>query len=282
MKSGNNIRADIRMVELGLAVSRERARSLIMSGVVYKNGVRVDKAGAPVSNGDLITVKEDPIPFVSRGGLKLKKAIDANALDLTGCFAADIGASTGGFTDCMLTYGAEKVFAVDVGYGQLDWKLRNDPRVIVLERHNARNMEPSWYEGYLDFASIDVSFISLKLILVPLYECLKDGAVVVALVKPQFEAGRDKVGKNGVVRSHETHQAVLTDIALFSERNGYAIINMEFSPITGPKGNIEFLLVLKKDRRDAMGDIAAISEMATHTVDRSHDELMAKHCGRDE
>ena len=175
MKSGNNIRADIRMVELGLAVSRERARSLIMSGVVYKNGIRIDKAGAPVSSGDLITVKEDPIPFVSRGGLKLKKAIDANALDLTGCFAADIGASTGGFTDCMLTYGAEKVFAVDVGYGQLDWKLRNDPRVIVLERHNARNMEPSWYEGYLDFASVDVSFISLKLILAPLYDCLKQG-----------------------------------------------------------------------------------------------------------
>ncbi len=281
MKPGNNIRADIRMVELGLAVSREKARSLIMSGVVYKNGNRIDKAGAPVSNDDLITVKEDPIPFVSRGGLKLKKAIDEHALDLTGCFAADIGASTGGFTDCMLTYGAEKVFAVDVGYGQLDWKLRNDPRVIVLERHNARNMEPSWYEGYLDFASIDVSFISLKLILVPLYECLKEGAVVVALVKPQFEAGRDKVGKNGVVRSHETHRAVLTDIALFSEKNGYAIIDMDFSPITGPKGNIEFLLILKKDRKTAMGDMA-IGELATRTVDRSHDELMAKHCGGDE
>lgn len=282
MKSGNNIRADIRMVELGLAVSRERARSLIMSGVVYKNGIRIDKAGAPVSSGDLITVKEDPIPFVSRGGLKLKKAIDENALDLTGCFAADIGASTGGFTDCMLTYGAEKVFAVDVGYGQLDWKLRNDPRVIVLERHNARNMEPSWYEGYLDFASVDVSFISLKLILAPLYDCLKQGGIVVALVKPQFEAGRDKVGKNGVVRSPETHRGVLTDIALFSEKSGYAIIGMDYSPITGPKGNIEFLLILKKDRRIAMGDTAKISEMVTRTVDRSHDELAAKHCGRDE
>ncbi|MCH5279225.1 MAG: TlyA family RNA methyltransferase [Christensenellaceae bacterium] len=237
-------RVDNKLVELGLAQSRERAKALIMEGVVLLDGVKVQKASDQVRDGQLLTLKENPIPFVSRGGLKLEKAISGYGIDLSGLVCVDIGASTGGFTECMLMHGAKKVFAVDVGYGQLDWKLRNDERVVCMERHNARLMEPDWFDSVPEFASIDVSFISIKLILPRLHECLSIGGEAVVLVKPQFEAGRDKVGKNGVVRDIKTHIEVLLNSIEFACENGFSVKGVDFSPITGPKGNIEFLLYL--------------------------------------
>ena len=239
-------RIDVLLFERGLAKSREKARALLMEGVVLVNGEKVDKAGTNVPEDALIEIKEDPVPFVSRGGLKLDKAIKVFPIDLNGCMAADIGASTGGFTDCMLQNGARHVYSVDVGYGQLDWKLRNDERVTVMERSNARYMEPDWYAEPLDFASIDVSFISLDKILPPLHACLKDGGHVVALIKPQFEAGRKDVGKNGVVRDPAVHEKVIRRILELAMEKGYHVRGLEYSPITGPKGNIEFLLYLEK------------------------------------
>ncbi len=240
-------RLDVLLSERQLAKSREHARALIMAGVVYIGGVKADKAGMPVDENAVITVREDPIPFVSRGGLKLQKALATFPLQLTDAVAADIGASTGGFTDCMLQHGAQRVYALDVGYGQLDWKLRNDPRVVVMERTNARYMEPAWFNGApLDFASIDVSFISLDKILPPLYPCLRSGGKVVALIKPQFEAGREKVGKHGVVSDAGVHREVCARILALASGIGYAIRGLTDSPIRGPKGNIEFLVLLEK------------------------------------
>ncbi|MDO4493275.1 MAG: TlyA family RNA methyltransferase [Clostridia bacterium] len=241
-----NERIDILLFDKGLAKSREKARALIMAGVVYADGVRVDKAGTTVDENATIEVREDPVPFVSRGGLKLQKSTEVFPIDLTGKVCADIGSSTGGFTDCMLQHGASKVYAVDVGYGQLDWSLRTDPRVAVMERMNARYMEPSWYEPAPAFASIDVSFISLTKILPPLFTCLTEGGEVVALVKPQFEAGRGEVGKNGVVREPDTHRKVCERIVGEAASYGYSVMGLDYSPITGPKGNIEFLLWLRK------------------------------------
>ena len=239
-------RADIRLVELGLAESREKARSLIMSGAVSLSGIRVEKPGDNVPPDSVLTVKENPIPFVSRGGLKLDKPVRKFGISLAGAVALDIGASTGGFTDCMLQNGAKRVYAIDVGYGQLDWRLRNDPRVVVMERTNARFMEPGWFTEQPDFASMDVSFISIRLILPQVFTCLRENACAVILVKPQFEAGRGKVGKNGVVREKETHREVLLGAVEFALQTGFHVLNIDFSPITGPKGNIEFLLVLQK------------------------------------
>lgn len=240
------MRLDVRMLELGLTISREKARALIMAGKVFVDGKPADKAGTPVSEQASIIVEGDPIPFVSRGGLKLEKAISAFHLDINGVVAADIGASTGGFTDCMLQHGARRVYAVDVGYGQLDWRLRNDDHVVVMERTNARNMQPDWFEEPLDFASIDVSFISLRLILPPLHNCLRTGAQVIALIKPQFEAGRSEVGKHGVVRDPAVHVSVCANVLEHARVVGYDCKGMSFSPITGPKGNIEFLALLEK------------------------------------
>lgn len=234
------------MVELGLAPSRERARALIMAGLVSCNGVRVDKPGFPLGPQDCLAVKEDPVPFVSRGGLKLQKALHVFGISLAGTVAADVGASTGGFTDCMLQAGAARVYALDVGYGQLAWPLRQDNRVVVMERRNARHMEPSWFPEPLDFAAVDVSFISIGLILPPLHACLSPGAQAVALVKPQFEAGRAAVGKHGVVREPGVHFQVLCGAAQGAQRAGYRVCGADYSPITGPKGNIEFLLHLDK------------------------------------
>ncbi|MDR0840942.1 MAG: TlyA family RNA methyltransferase [Christensenellaceae bacterium] len=245
-------RADVRLLELGLAESREKARSLIMAGAVYADGIRVSKAGESIGDAQALTLKEQGLPFVSRGGLKLDKAVRKYAIPLAGAVAADVGASTGGFTDCMLQNGAARVYAIDVGYGQLDWRLRNDPRVRVMERTNARNMCPAWFDQPLDFAGMDVSFISVKLILPGLYACLKEGALAAILVKPQFEAGRAKVGKHGVVREKSTHFEVLYATALFARQLGFAVCEADFSPITGPKGNIEFLLILQKSRE---GDV---------------------------
>ncbi len=241
------VRADLRLVELGLCDSREKARAVIMEGRAFLDGRRVEKPGEAVPEGSVLTVRGAENPFVSRGGLKLEKAVVKYGISLEGVVALDVGASTGGFTDCMLKYGAAKVYAIDVGYGQLDWKLRSDARVVAMERTNARFIEPSWFSETIGFASMDVSFISIRLILPGIRACLKEGARCVALVKPQFEAGRGKVGKNGVVRDAATHEQVLGDAAAFAREAGFAVEAMDFSPITGPKGNIEFLLLLRKN-----------------------------------
>lgn len=240
-------RADLLLYESGLVKSREKARALIMEGVVFCGGVRVGKPGDMMPEDSVFTVKEDSVPYVSRGGLKLKKALDKFPVSVQGKVAADLGASTGGFTDVMLKEGAKKVYAVDVGYGQLDWSLRNDERVAVMERTNARAIEKEWFGEELQFATMDVSFISIRLILAPLFPVLCDGGEAVVLVKPQFEAGRDKVGKNGVVRSEQVHEQVFFEAAVFCLNLGFNIVGMDFSPITGPKGNIEFLLALRKE-----------------------------------
>ena len=264
------IRADMRLVELGLCESREKARAVIMSGHVFCGDIRVEKPGENVPEDCAIEVRGAQNPFVSRGGLKLEKAVSDHGILLEGVTAIDVGASTGGFTDCMLRHGAAKVYAIDVGYGQLDWKLRSDERVVVMERTNARFMEPAWFAQEPDFASMDVSFISIRLILPGIYACLGEGAQFVVLVKPQFEAGKGKVGKNGVVRDSAIHEQVLIDAAQFAQKTGFAIQAMDFSPITGPKGNIEFLLILQKNADVQMMDDAEIALAASRTVSEAH------------
>lgn len=267
-------RVDVLLFEKGLAKSREKARALVMAGVVYADGVRIDKAGTAVDENASIEVREDPIPFVSRGGLKLQKATQVFPIDLKDRVCVDVGASTGGFTDCMLQHGAVHVYSVDVGYGQLDWSLRTDPRVSVMERMNARYMEPSWYEPAPGFASIDVSFISLSKILPPLFTCLEEGGEVVALVKPQFEAGRGEVGKNGVVREASTHRAVCERTIGQAAEYGYSVMGLSFSPITGPKGNIEFLLWLKKPAagEERVDNVSA--ERVAEVVNEAHNSCI--------
>lgn len=239
------MRLDAYLFDKGFTESREKARALIMEGKVSVDGRPAAKPGMEVKEGADI-VLSGGLPFVSRGGLKLQKALEVFGLSLEGLTAADIGASTGGFTDCMLQRGASRVYALDVGYGQLDWKLRTDPRVVVMERTNARYMEPAWFNPLPGFASIDVSFISLRLILAPLYACLADNAPVVALIKPQFEAGRNQIGKHGVVRDKAVHEQVCRDILLAAAGFGFAAAGLSYSPVTGPKGNIEFLALLQK------------------------------------
>jgi len=267
-------RLDVVLYERGLAKSREKARALIMAGVVYVDGVRIDKAGAAVDPEAPIEVREDPIPFVSRGGLKLQKAMQLFPLTLTDAVSADIGASTGGFTDCMLQCGAKQVYSIDVGYGQLDWSLRNDPRVVVMERTNARYMEPAWFAQPLDFASIDVSFISLSKMLPPLHACLREGGMVVALIKPQFEAGRSEVGKNGVVRDAKVHASVCRRVLDMAMEAGYHIRGLSFSPITGPKGNIEFLAWLERHAEGIESECAFDDAFITDVVAQAHTECI--------
>ena len=263
-------RLDTVLTERQMFPSREKAKASIMAGLVYVDGQIADKPGMSVSDDAEITIKEILCPYVSRGGLKLEKALELFNFSLEGAVAADIGASTGGFTDCMLQKGASKVFAIDVGYGQLDWKLRNDPRVVVMERTNARNMEPDWFTEAPDFASMDVSFISVKLILPGIYKSLREGAQAVILVKPQFEAGRGRVGKNGVVRDKDTHRQVVEDAARFALDTGFSIRQIDYSPITGPKGNIEFLLLLEKS--GTAGGTEVLADIP-HIVDMAHGEL---------
>ena len=239
-------RLDVLMVEQGLAPSREKAKALIMAGLVFVDGEKDDKAGAMVAADAAIRVNGETLPYVSRGGLKLQKAIEAHHLDLSGCVCADIGASTGGFSDCMLQHGAKKVYAIDVGYGQLAWKLRNDARVVNLERTNIRYVTDEQIPEQLDFGSVDVSFISLTLVLPVLFRFLKDGGAGVCLVKPQFEAGKGKVGKKGVVREPEIHLEVLQKIYRFCGELGLSIQGIHFSPIKGPEGNIEYLFYFVK------------------------------------
>ena len=239
-------RLDVLLVKRGLAPSREKAKAVIMSGIVYVNGQKEDKAGASFEETAAVEVRGSSLRYVSRGGLKLEKAVTAFGLALEGAVCADIGASTGGFTDCMLQNGAARVYSVDVGHGQLDWKLRNDPRVVCMEKTNVRYLTPDQIGEPADFASIDVSFISLTMVLGPVREILKPGGRVVALIKPQFEAGREKVGKKGVVREKSTHLEVIEKVISFAAEHGFAILGLDYSPIRGPEGNIEYLLYLQK------------------------------------
>jgi 23S rRNA (cytidine1920-2'-O)/16S rRNA (cytidine1409-2'-O)-methyltransferase len=263
-------RADVRLVELALAPSREKAQNLIMAGVVYYGSRKIAKPSDIVNDNDALIVKSDPNPFVSRGGLKLQKAFETFNLDVRGETALDIGASTGGFTDCMLQHGAAKVYAVDVGYGQLDWKLRNDARVIVMERTNARLISPDWFCEPIQFACMDVSFISIRLILAPLINCMADCSDVVTLVKPQFEAGREKVGKNGVVRDKQVHFEVLNHVIEFARGIGFHILGLSYSPIKGPEGNIEFLLHLGVGDKKAELKIDAGEDYISQQTELAH------------
>jgi 23S rRNA (cytidine1920-2'-O)/16S rRNA (cytidine1409-2'-O)-methyltransferase len=235
-------RIDVLLVEQNFFTSREKAKKMIMAGLVFVNGQREDKAGTMVDRLAKITVKTDPNPYVSRGGLKLHKAIDRFGIKLSDTVCMDVGASTGGFTDCMLQNGAVKVFSVDVGYGQFDWRLRQDPRVVCLEKTNIRYITNEQVSDFLDFVSIDVSFISLSKVLPAVTKLMKNEAEIVCLIKPQFEAGRDKVGKKGVVKEPATHIEVITKIVDVFALNRLVVNGIDFSPITGPEGNIEYLI----------------------------------------
>ena len=243
-------RLDVLMVERGLAKSRQEAKALIMSGDVYVNDEREDKAGTNIKEDAHITVKGKKLPYVSRGGLKLEKAIKSFDIDLEGKICMDIGASTGGFTDCMLQNKAAKVYSIDVGYGQFAWKLRQDERVICMEKTNFRYVTRDDIADDIDFASVDVSFISLSKILPAAYPLLKENGRMVTLIKPQFEAGREKVGKKGVVRDKAVHLEVINNVIAAAGQLGFGILNLDFSPIRGPEGNIEYLLYIEKDASD--------------------------------
>ncbi len=263
------IRLDVALTEKGLCESREKAKAIIMSGCVYVNNQKCDKSGTLVLHDDNIEVRGGQLPFVSRGGLKLDKAVKSFGLDFSGMICLDVGASTGGFTDCMLQNGAEKVYSVDVGYGQLAWKLRNDTRVINLERCNFRYVTKEQIPDEIDFASVDVAFISLKLILPALHPLLKQNGRGVCLIKPQFEAGKDKVGKKGVVRELSTHIEVLENTVGFMLDNGFSVLRLDYSPIKGPQGNIEYLALIEKSEKPENLSGVEFEELAR----RSHGEL---------
>jgi 23S rRNA (cytidine1920-2'-O)/16S rRNA (cytidine1409-2'-O)-methyltransferase len=254
-------RLDVILVNQGYAPSREKAKAIIMSGNVFVNGQREDKAGTAfdLSKIKQLEVKDSGLKYVSRGGLKLEKAMEKWGFKLDGKVCMDIGASTGGFTDCMLQNGAEKVYSIDVGHGQLAWKLRNDERVVCMEQTNFRFMTPDDIDDEPDFASVDVSFISLTKILIPARNILKCGGEMVCLIKPQFEAGRDKVGKNGVVREASTHSEVIHRIIDYADSIGFEVMHLDFSPIKGPEGNIEYLMHIRK-REDIPEAILAYTE----------------------
>ena len=262
-------RLDVLLVREGYASSREKAKAVIMSGNVFINGQREDKAGTVFDPAKIqIEVKGSTLKYVSRGGLKLEKALSAFALDLAGKVCMDIGASTGGFTDCMLQNKADKVYAIDVGHGQLDWKLRNDQRVVCMEKTNFRYLVPGDIPDRPDFASVDVSFISLTKILPPARALLTDDGEMVCLIKPQFEAGRDKVGKKGVVRDPKIHEEVIGEIVRFAAENGFDVLNLDFSPIKGPEGNIEYLMHIRKG-----SGAEAVKTLIPLAVKMAHEEL---------
>lgn len=261
-------RADVILFERGLVDSREKGKRVIMEGSVFIGNLRVDKPGDKLDEDVDIVIKENPNIYVSRGGLKLEKAINFFDLSLKDKTSMDIGASTGGFTDCMLKNGAIKVFAVDVGYGQLDWKLRNDPRVIVMERTNIRNVRLDDIGEKMDFISIDVSFISLKLVLPVAKKLLSENGEILALIKPQFEAGKNKVGKKGIVREKNIHFEVIRNISDFCNELGVGICGITYSPITGATGNIEFLICLKNNNMDAIND-----ESINEIIEEAHSTL---------
>lgn len=261
-------RLDVLLTEQGYFESRQKAQATIMSGLVFVNGQRVDKAGASIAEDAQIEVRGKAIPYVSRGGLKLEKAMKVFPVRLDDKICADIGASTGGFSDCMLQNGAAKVYAVDTGYGKLDWKIRSDPRVVALERTNARYLTHEQVPDELDFASVDVSFISLRLILPALRGVLKEDGSVVCLVKPQFEAGRDKVGKKGVVRDPKVHLEVLEHFLEHAREADFTVRDMTYSPIKGPEGNIEYLGYLTVGAgEDWSGDLKALVAESHETLE---------------
>ena len=272
-------RLDVLLVKRNLAESREKAKALIMSGIVYVNGQKEDKAGTTFEETAPIEVRGSTLKYVSRGGLKLEKAMDRFGVRLDGKICMDVGASTGGFTDCMLQNGAVKVYSVDVGHGQLAWKLRNDERVVCMEKTNIRYVVPEDIADPIGFASIDVSFISLTKVLGPVKALLEDNGQIVCLIKPQFEAGREKVGKKGVVREPAVHLEVIDMVIDYALSIGFEALNLEFSPIKGPEGNIEYLLYLQKHpedqeaeyavRREAAADPKAVVAEAHQTLDRS-------------
>ena len=263
------MRLDLAVVNGGYAESREKAKALIMAGTVYVNNQKCDKAGTTVKPDDIIEVRGGTLKYVSRGGLKLEKAVNSFGIKLDGCICADIGASTGGFTDCMLQNGAVKVYSIDVGYGQLAWKLRTDSRVINLERTNFRYVTAEQVPEMLDFASVDVSFISLSLIFPVMRPLLKDGGHAVCLIKPQFEAGRENVGKKGVVRDKAVHISVIEKITDLALQNKFSILGLDFSPVKGPEGNIEYLCFLEKN--ESPGNLCGVS--AEEIVGRSYAAL---------
>ena len=265
-------RLDVLLVKRNLAESREKAKAIIMSGNVFVEGQREDKAGSTFPEEVSIEVRGHTLPYVSRGGLKLEKAMNHFDIELQNKVCMDIGASTGGFTDCMLQNGAEKVFAVDVGHGQLDWKLRNDPRVVCMEKTNIRYVTPQDIDDVLDFASVDVSFISLTKVLGPARELLADGGEMVCLIKPQFEAGREKVGKKGVVREKSTHREVIQKIMDYAMSIGFDLCALDFSPIKGPEGNIEYLLYMEKENDLAEG-VNQLSVQIADVVEKAHGKL---------
>lgn len=260
-------RLDVLLTEQGLAESRAKAQAVIMAGQVYVNGQKADKPGVSYEETVAIEVHGSVCPYVSRGGLKLEKALRDFHVDPTGFVCSDSGASTGGFTDCLLQQGAAKVFAIDVGYGQLDWKIRSDPRVVVMERTNIRNVTPEQLGEPLDLSVIDVSFISLKIVLPAIKALLKPTGQVLCLIKPQFEAGREKVGKKGVVREPETHKEVLDQFVALAASLNFRLLGLTFSPVKGPEGNIEFLGHL------TLEDIPEIQPDTGEIVAQAHETL---------
>lgn len=262
-------RLDVAVFEQGYAPSREKAKAIIMSGIVYVNNQKVDKAGFELKEGDVLEVRGKTLQYVSRGGLKLEKAMQEFPITLVGKVCMDVGASTGGFTDCMLQNGAVKVYSVDVGYGQLAWKLRTDDRVVNLERTNFRYATREQIPDEIDFASVDVSFISLKHILPNLNSLLSPDGQAVCLIKPQFEAGKEKVGKKGVVRDLNVHLEVVENVISLATENGFSVMGLQFSPIKGPEGNIEYLIYLNKSETPFVAENVNAKEL----VNMSHTEL---------
>ena len=260
-------RLDVLLVEQGYADSRTKAQAIIMSGQVYVDGQKADKPGTSYEESVSVEVRGAACPYVSRGGLKLEKALRDFGIKPVGYVCSDSGASTGGFTDCLLQQGAQKVFAIDVGYGQLDWKIRSDPRVVVMERTNVRYVTPEQLGEPLDLSVIDVSFISLKIVLPVIKTFLKSEGQVVCLIKPQFEAGKDKVGKKGVVREPETHKEVLDNFVGLTKEQDFHILGLTFSPVKGPEGNIEFLAHL------TLKDVAGIEPDTADIVAQAHETL---------
>ncbi len=263
-------RLDVLLVNRGLAPSREKAKAMIMEGNVFVENQREDKAGSSFDVNANIEIKGNTLKYVSRGGLKLEKAMTHFGIELTDKICMDIGASTGGFTDCMLQNGAKKVYAVDVGYGQFAWKLRQDERVVCMEKTNIRYVTPEDIADRLDFASVDVSFISLTKILEPARNLLQDDGEMVCLIKPQFEAGREKVGKKGVVREKSVHEEVICKVIDYAVSIGFVVLNLEYSPIKGPEGNIEYLVYIKKAETGSASeiDVKAVVEAAHSELDK--------------
>ena len=263
-------RLDQLVVEYGIAESREKAKVLIMSGQIYADNQKADKPGTTYGDDVKIELRGNKLKYVSRGGLKLEKAMTAFGLKLDGRITMDVGASTGGFTDCMLQNGARKVFSIDVGYGQLAWKLRQDDRVVCMERTNIRYVTIEDTKEFADFASIDVSFISLKLVLPVAHNLIIPGGEIVALIKPQFEAGKDKVGKKGVVREKSTHIEVIEMVSKFAVETGFSILNLDYSPIKGPEGNIEYLIHLRNSNEGYTFNEEDYKQKIIKVVEDSH------------